>query len=105
MAPILASSLKAVVGSADVPADYTTGIHMFGTGAAFNLNNTQLVWNNQAKSVFVYFSVEEDAAEGSAVSASVITTGHLVLAGAAGLLVGALGAVCVTAVMKKKKVK
>ena len=61
MSPIIADSLKVVVGSTDVPTDYTTGIHMFGSGSAYNLNNTQLVWNNDAKSVFVYFNVDESA--------------------------------------------
>ena len=104
MAPILAASLKAVVGSTNVPSGYKTGIHMFGSSAGYNLNNTQLVWNNQAKSVFVYFKAEEGAAGGSA-SGSVMTAGSLVLTGIAGLAVGVLGVVCVTAITKKKRAK
>ena len=62
MSPIIADSLKVVVGSTDVPTDYDTGIHMFGSGSAYNLNNTQLVWNNDAKSIFVYFNTEDEKA-------------------------------------------
>ena len=103
MAPILASSLKAVIGFTDIPPDYTTGVHMFGSSAAYNLNNTQLVWNNEAKSVFIYFRAEK--APKTAATGSVMTTGTLVLTGVAGLAVGVLGAVCVTTITKKKKAK
>ena len=60
MSPIVADSLKVVADNLSVPAGYTTGIHMFGAGAAYNLNNTQLVWNNDAKSIFVYFKTEDE---------------------------------------------
>ena len=104
-APILASSLKAVVGSANVPSGYQTGIHMFGSSAAYNFNNSQIVWNNKAPSVFVYFKVDETAASDAAATGSVLTTGYLVLTAVAGLAVGVLGVVCVTAITKKKKVR
>ena len=109
-APIVADSLKVVVGSADVPADYTTGIHMFGSDAAYNLNNSQLVWNNEAKSVYVYYTVDETAANASmnkennaGMTGSVTTSGFIVLAGVGGLALGVIGTLCIKALMKKKK--
>ncbi|MBO7549855.1 MAG: hypothetical protein J6T77_07790, partial [Clostridia bacterium] len=53
MEPILASSLKVVVGNAQIPAGYETGLHMFGSDAAFNLNSSLYDWNNDAPSVYV----------------------------------------------------
>ena len=109
-APIIADSLKVVVGSADVPADYTTGIHLFGSDAAYNLNNNQLVWNNKAKSVYVYYTLDETAANASTSNAnsaemtgSVTTSGFIALAGIGGLALGAIGTFCIMALMKKKK--
>ena len=102
-APILASSVIAVIGKDDVPPDYTTGIHMFGSSAAFNINNTQYIWNNDAKSVFVYFNVDQSEKSALAATGSVTSGGYLALIGIGGLLVGILGTVCVTLAMKKKK--
>ena len=59
MQPILADSLKVVVGSNNIPAGYDNrGIHMFGSESAFNLNNKLYDWNQRAKSVFVYFKLD-----------------------------------------------
>ena len=103
--PILADSLKAVVGDKNIPAGYKTGIHMFGSGAAFNLNSELYCWNKSAKSVFVYFKV--DTVSSSASSAgSTFSTGALALAAGAGLVVGALvSALAVTAAGRKKSKK
>ena len=103
-APILASSLKVVVGSKDIPAGYTTGIHMFGNGAAFNLNNELYCWNKSAKSVFVYFKVDTAAASSSSAAGSTFSAGALALTGGAGVVAGALiSALAVSAAGKKKK--
>jgi hypothetical protein len=102
--PIISSSLKAVVGSDNIPADYTTGIHMFGSESAYNLNNTQLIWNNEAKSVYVYFNVDTSAS-GSLTTGSSFTAGYIILAAVGGLAVGAIGAACVVLAAKKKKVQ
>ena len=101
-APIVADSLKVVVGNTNVPADYTTGIHMFGSDAAYNLNNTQLVWNNDAPSVFVYFTVDTVAAGATTVGSS-FSAGYFILAGVIGLIVGAGATVAVMTVRNKKK--
>ena len=104
MTPILADSLKVVVGSAEVPQGYETGIHMFGEKAAFNLNNKLYCWNQKAKSVMVYFKTEKAAASAAGTTGSNFTGGNLALAGVAGLAVGAVAAaICTKAVGKKKK--
>ncbi len=99
MEPILASSLKAVVGDAQMPAGYTTGVHMFGTEAAFNLNSSLYDWANDAPSVYVYFKTDDTA---SSTTASNFTGGALALAGGAGI---ALGAAVTALAMKLKRKK
>lgn len=98
MEPILASSLQVVVGKADVPAGYTTGIHMFGSDAAFNLNSSLYDWEDNAPSVYVYFQTDDTAAN---TTGSVFTGGTLALAGGAGIALGAV----VTALIMKPKIK
>ena len=97
MEPILASSLKVVIGSTDIPAGYETGIHMFGTEAAFNLNSSLYDWNNSAPSVYVYYKTDDTAASSAG---TVFTAGTLALAGGAGI---ALGAVITALAMKAKR--
>jgi hypothetical protein len=100
--PILADSLKVVVGSLTVPQGYKTGIHMFGGGSAFNLNSKDYCWNQKAKSVMVYYKVDDTPA--ASTTGSNFTTGNLALAGVAGLAVGALAtALGMKAAGKKKK--
>ena len=101
MDPILASSLTAVVGSSEIPAGYTTGIHMFGSEAAFNLNSSLYDWNNSATSVFVYFKTDDSV---SNTAGSNFTGGTVALTGGAGLALGALAtAIGMTATKKKKE--
>ena len=103
MAPILASSLKVVVDSSDVPAGYATGIHMFGEDAAFNLNNKLYCWNDKAKSVMVYFKTDETAVS---TTGSNFTGGTLALSAGGGLLLGAaVTALGMTASRKRKENK
>ena len=99
MEPILASSLQVVVGKVDVPAGYTTGLHMFGTEAAFNLNSSLYDWNNSATSVYVYFQTDDTVA---GETGSNFTGGSLALAGGAGI---ALGAIVTALAMKTKRKK
>ena len=100
MEPILASSLKVVVGNAQIPAGYETGIHMFGSEAAFNLNSSLYDWNNDAPSVYVYFQTDEVAGEAANAAGANFTGGALALSGGAGL---AIGSVVTALFMKKKK--
>ena len=97
MDPILASSLKVVVDNTQIPAGYETGIHMFGTDAAFNLNSSLYDWNNDAESVYIYFQTDDTAAS---TTGSNFTAGTLALSGGAGL---ALGSVITALAMKTKK--
>ena len=98
MEPILADSLKVVLDSAEVPAGYETGIHMFGTEAAFNLNSSLYDWNNDAASVYVYFKTDENEASTTGTSFS---GGALAISGGAGIVLGA----AVTALAMKSKRK
>lgn len=78
-----------------------TGIHMFGSNAAFNLNSSLYDWNNNAKSVFVYYKTDGNAINTAGTN---FTGGTLALTGGAGLAVGALAtAICMTATKKKKE--
>ncbi len=99
MQPILASSLKTVTGSENIPAGYTTGIHMFGSDAAFNLNNKLYDWNNDAPSIFVYFKTDDSAASPTGAN---FTAGKLTLFGGAGLVLGA-GVTVLARKTKRKK--
>ncbi len=106
MSPILASSLKVVVGDTTVPQGYETGIHMFGEKAAFNLNNKLYCWNQKATSVMVYFKVDKAAASSAGTAGSNFTAGNLALTGGAGLAIGALiSGIAVNAAGKKKSKK
>ena len=98
--PILASSLKVVVDDTQMPAGYTTGIHMFGTDAAFNLNSSLYDWNDSAPSVYIYFKTDDSAAS---TAGSNFTVGSLALAGGAGLLIGAAITAVASAAIKKKE--
>ena len=97
--PIIASSFVAVVGSPEIPSGYTTGIHMFGSDAAFNLNSSLYIWNSTAASVFVYYQTDDSK---TSTTGTNVSGGTLALTGGAGL---ALGAVVSALVMKPKKKK
>ena len=106
MSPILANSLKVVVGDTTVPQGYETGIHMFGEKAAFNLNNKLYCWNQKATSVMVYFKVDKAAASSASTAGSNFTAGNLALAGIGGMALGAVAcAFAVSAAGKKKNKK
>ena len=97
--PILASSLKVVTGSTDIPEGYETGIHMFGESAAFNLNDKRFCWNQKAKSVMVYYKTDSTAA---GTAGSNFTTGNIALAGGGGILLGVAAAALGMNVKKRK---
>jgi hypothetical protein len=99
MEPILASSLKVVVDSAEMPAGYKTGVHMFGSEAAFNLNSSLYDWNDSAPSVYIYFKTDNSTASTTGAN---FTAGSLALAGGSGL---ALGVVITALAMTSKRKK
>ena len=105
MQPILADSFRVVVGSSEIPAGYDNrGIHMFGSDSAFNLNSKLYDWNQSARSVFVYFKVDETAPLGDAsTSGSAFSAGIVAVFGVCGVGLGALvTALAMTAVNKRK---
>lgn len=99
--PILASSLKVVRNDANVPSGYETGIHMFGTETAANLNNPLYTFS-EGTSAYIYFKTDENA-KNTNDTGSIFTGGYMALAAAAGLGLGILGTVLVTKIKKKKK--
>ena len=100
--PILAGSFKVVVGSSSIPAGYETGLHMFGSSAAFNLNDSHFDWNDDADSVYVYFQRDDAPLSTASIGFS---GGTLAVGAAAGLAVGVLGTVLFGTVNKKRKAK
>ena len=103
MPPILADSFKVVVGSGSIPAGYTQGIHMFGSDSAFNMNNKLYVWNQNAKSVFVYYKVDTTAPLTPRTSGFAFSGGMLALTGVGGLALGALITALSMIAYRKKK--
>ncbi len=99
--PILASSLKVVTGSTELPAGYGTGIHAFGSETAFNLNNTLYIWNSSAKTVFVYF--QRDVAASVSEAGTAFSSGVAAITGVAGLAIGAAAAVIIVKLADRKK--
>ena len=108
-APILASSLLVKIykngTAADIPAGYTTGIHMFGSGSAFNLNSELYDWNKKARQIMVYYKVDNTPAKTGSAAGSTFSTGTFALTGAAGLAVGALISGLAVKSAGKKKTK
>ncbi len=101
--PVIADSLMVKVNDNNVPAGYTTGIHMFGSSAAFNLNNELFDWNKDAPGVYVYFKTDTSAKPANA-TGSTFSSGALALTGGAGLGIGAfVSALAVKAAGKKRK--
>ena len=98
--PILASSLKVVTKSSELPAGYTKGIHMFGSDAAFNLNSNLYDWNESAPSIFVYFKTDSSAASATGTT---FTGGTLALTGGAGIALGAVVTALAMKTTSKKK--
>ena len=104
MPPILADSLKAVVGSTGVPAGYSKGIHMFGSDSAFNMNNKLYVWEQKATPISVYYKLDDTAPLTPRTTGSAFSGGAVALAGIGGLAVGAIiTALSMTARRKKKQ--
>ena len=88
-APILADSLLVKVNDANLPAGYTTGMHMFGSASAFNLNSELYDWNKKAPQVIVYFKTDSSA-KPAGIAGSNFTAGHLAVTAVIGLAAGAL---------------
>ena len=96
--PIIADSLTVVTNSDEVPSEYETGIHMFGSQTAFNLNSKLYDWSKDAPAVYVYYKTDSSKPNGAGAN---FTAGIIALAGGAGIVVGAL--VAAFAVKRKKE--
>ena len=106
MDPIIADSLLVKIfektDDFQIPAGYTTGVHMFGTEAAFNLNSSLYDWNNSAPCVYIFFNTDENAST----TGSSFTAGSMALTGVAGLAIGALiSGIAISSANKKKSKK
>ena len=100
--PILASSLKTVVGNADLPADYQEGLKLSGANSFLNLTDDHYTYNNETGGIYLYWQ-RAQAQTVTGGQASAISGGTLALSAGGGFLAGgALGA-CVLSVIKKKK--
>ena len=103
--PILADSFK-VTSTEQIPSGYDTGIHMFGSTAAENLNNPLYVWNQTAPKVYVYYKLDDGAAAsgGASVAGSNFSAGTLAMGALGGAVIGILITMFgMTKLGKKKK--
>lgn len=101
--PILADSFKVVTGTSNVPLEYSHGIHKFGSGAAFDLNNTYYAWNHGKGGIYVYYKVDDTVPpRANAVTGTVQTAGVLAAVGIGGLLIGLLAGSLVMSSKRKK---
>ena len=99
--PILASSLKTVVGSADLPTGYEEGLKLSGAKTFLNLTDDHYTYNNETGGIYLYW--QRAAAAGVDGQASAISGGTLALASGGGFLAGGAPGACVLSVIKKKK--
>ena len=102
--PILADSFKVVYGTSNVPLDYERGIHKFGSGAAFDMNNTYYAWNHGKGGIYVYYKLDDEVDSRANAVGTFQTGGMYAAVGGIGLLVGLLaGSLLVKRSNKKKE--
>ena len=102
--PILAASLKTVVGSADLPAGYEEGLKLSGANSFLNLTDDHYTYNNETGGIYLYWQRAAETVTGG--QASSVSGGTLALSAGGGFLAGgAIGAGVLSMVMKKKKEK
>ncbi len=102
--PILADSLKAVLGSKK-PDGYDTGIHRFGEKNAFNLTSKLYCYNDPNDGTYVYFKNETATVKDLMVAGSVFSGGSLAIGAVIGLLAGAGITILLGEHISKKKKK
>jgi uncharacterized protein YoxC len=101
--PILADSLLYQKGDGNMPKGYSTGIHEFGSKAAFNLNYKHYLFPDNPPSIRVFFKNEARSIEPASVSGTIFSEGALVT-GTVGLVAGGLiGALVVWFISRRKK--
>ena len=97
--PILADSFKVQYGNNNLPAGYKTGLHLFGTTGAVDLNNKDFCWDHGKDGIWVFFKRDT----GASVTGSVFSNGTVALIGVGGAIFGAaITAVAMTVSRKRK---
>ena len=86
--PILADSLKAVLGNKQ-PDGYDTGIHRFGEENAFNLTSKFYCYNDPNDGTYVYFKRADKSVKEQTVAGSVFSGGALAVGTVVGIAAGA----------------
>ena len=99
--PILADSLTLQYGSDTMPKGCTKALHFFAYSNAVKLDDTTYCYDDAKKGV--YFFWDSDAKAVVSKTATSFGAGQMALAGAGGLLLGALAATLVLTSRKKKK--
>ena len=100
--PILADSLKFKTGKG-APEGYDIGIHMFGSGSAFNLTHKPYCYKDPYDGTYVYFKTDNVSVKEQTAAGSVFSGGSLAIGAAAGLLVGCVVTFLITRYIGKKK--
>ncbi|MEE1159051.1 MAG: hypothetical protein UHS51_06480, partial [Atopobiaceae bacterium] len=98
--PILADSLRVVVGTSSVPDGYADGIHAFGSGSAANLTDERYCYNDDAGGVYAYFRRDIAAAPAAA---SAFSGGSTALVGGVCLAAGAAAGAGATALAYRRR--
>jgi len=90
-------------GKETVPLEYTKGIHKFGSGAVFDLNNTYYAWNHGRDGIYVYYKTDDAIPRSTGTVGSITSAGALAACGGTGLLIGLLAGVFIMSGRGRKK--
>ena len=103
--PILADSLKVVMGTADIPEGYETGIHMIGEKSMVNMTDSRYTYNDDMKGIYVYYKLDAavNLVKEPSGTASVIGTGIIVAIGAGCAVLGVVVGAVIAVLIRKKK--
>ena len=99
--PILADSLTLQYGSSEAPENAPKKLHFFTYDYAADLGDMAYSFNNDKQGVYFFWDSDAKAYD-TPKTASAFTGGQLAMSGAAGLLIGILGA---TAILRPRKRK
>ncbi len=101
--PILADSLKLKMGKGDAPEGYEKGIHMFGSGSAFNLTHKPYCYNDPYDGTYVYFKTDTVSVKEQTAAGSLFSGGSLAIGVVAGLLVGSAFTLLLSFSIRKRR--
>ena len=101
--PILADSLKLQMGS-KLPEGYSTGIHRFGEGNAFNLTSKPYCYDDPHGGTYVYFKQDTTPIKDLTATGSLFSPTSIGLGAVVGLAVGAaLTALLIFSIRRRKE--